>query len=341
MTIIDKRGKIISLWEKAREGRNVYIFIKMGLIFCSWIFGLCVILRRLIYRYGIKRSVSLNARVISVGNITLGGTGKTPLVEYIARKALHKNKKAVILSRGYKGGDEAGLLLKKVKGIVLTGKNRSALGKEAVERFGAEIIILDDGFQHWALRRNMDIVTIDSTSPPWKESLFPAGILRERVNSLKRAHVFVITRADSNGDNVEICRRYLKTINPGASVFITVHKPLCFITRSGENFPPCLVKGRDIITFSGIGRPDIFEETLKRLGARPVCSLRYPDHYNYTLRDLEEIKEIGRDRIIVTTEKDLVRINADILDSHLLALVVEISFLKDEDRFIAIIGLNE
>ena len=325
MTIIDRQGKIISFWEKARP----------FLIFPSYLFGLGLVIRRFVYRCGLKRKTRLKARVISVGNITLGGTGKTPLVEYIARRAKENNKKVTVLSRGYGGGDEVRLFLKKNKDIhILAGKNRAEAGKKAVEKLGADIVILDDGFQHWPLERDVDIVTLDSTWPIWKDRLLPAGTLRENPCSLKRAHAFILTRVDNSGSGVNAWLEYLKDINPQAPVFFACHMPKGFINSRGESFPLSLIKDKEIVAFSGIARPEAFEATLKGLsGGRLIYSFRYPDHYYYKDQDLREIKEIARGAHIITTEKDLVRIKSDILSDRLLALVIELEFLKEEDKF--------
>jgi len=325
MTIIDRRGKLIPLWEKTRG----------FLIFCAYVFGIGVALRRFMYSCGFKKKTRLKAKVISVGNITLGGTGKTPLVEYIARKTKENNKNVVILSRGYRGGDEVKLFSKRNKDIpVLVGPNRAETGKEAVSTLGAEVIVLDDGFQHWALQRDVDIVTLNSTLPVWEDRLLPAGTLREKTDSLKRAKAFVLTRVSTSGPEINLWLEFLKGINPNTPVFLTCHRPLGFINSSGESSPLNLIKDKDIIAFSGIAGPEAFEETLKGLGARLVHSIRYPDHYHYNSGDLQEIVKIaGESPFIITTEKDLVRIEGDKLDNRLFALAVELEFLKEEDRF--------
>lgn len=328
MIIIDKRGKIIFLWEKFRR----------FLVFFSYLFGIGLMIRRFAYACRIKKKAKLNTCLISIGNITLGGTGKTPLVEYVARKFQKNNKKVCVLSRGYRGADEAILFSKRNKDIlILTGKNREQNGREAIDKFGVEVILLDDGFQHWPLERDLDIVTLDSTRPIWKERLLPAGTLREKACSLKRAHVFVLTRvglSESEG-HINAWLEYLKDINPRAPVFLTRHTPEKFINRTGESFSLEFIKDREIIAFSGIAAPEAFEETLKTIGGKLRYAIRYSDHHRYTSGDLEEIARLAENGAsIITTEKDLVRINDARLDSCLLALVVEIEFLKDADKFL-------
>ena len=328
---------MFSLWEKTRG----------LLIFCSCVFGIGVALRRFMYSCGFKKKTRLKAKVISVGNITLGGTGKTPLVEYIARKIKENNKNVVILSRGYRGGDEVKLFSKRNKDIpVLVGQNRAETGKEAVSTLGAEVIVLDDGFQHWSLERDVDIVTLDtstglstgSTLPVWEDRLLPAGTLREKTDSLKRAKAFVLTRV-SPDLKINLWLEFLRGINPNTPVFLTCHRPLGFINSSGESSPLDLIKDKDILAFSGIAGPEAFEETLKGLGARLIHSIRYPDHYHYNSKDLQEIVKIaGESPFLITTEKDLVRIKGDKLDNRFFALVVELEFLKDEDKFLSFMG---
>jgi tetraacyldisaccharide 4'-kinase len=335
-TIVDKRVKLFSFWEKAQRGKGLSIFIKWILIIASISFGGLLVLRRFFYSYGLKKRTKLKAKVVSIGNITVGGTGKTPLVEWLARRAIGKNKKTVILSRGYGGGDEVALLSKKLKGFsILTGKDRVSLGKEAINNLKAELILLDDGFQYWPLERDLEVVTVDSTRPLWEDRLLPAGTLRERVSSLKRAEAIVLARVDSTGSGINPWIEYLKDINPQASIFLSRHRPREFINKRGETRPLSLINDRNLIAFSGIARPEAFEETLKALGGKLLYSFRYPDHHYYTPADLAEIKKIaGEKGLIITTEKDLVRIEDGQLDDRLLALVVEIEFLKDEDRFL-------
>jgi tetraacyldisaccharide 4'-kinase len=344
---------LIPLWEKAKAGRGIYFFLKAILRCGSFLFGLGLLLRRIAYSLKARKKIRLKARVISIGNITLGGTGKTPLVEYLGRKMKERNKKAAILSRGYgrrvrtpliiaekiswqDAGDEAVLLSRNLKDIpILVGKNRAESGKEAMDKLGAEIILLDDGFQHWPLQRDLDVVTLDYTRPIWENSLFPLGDLRERVNSLKRAQVFVLTRVDNTGSSLNIWQDYLRDINPEASIFLTCHEPAGFISKKGRVFPLSIVRGKKLTAFSGIANPEAFEETLKTLGGRLLYSLRYPDHYEYGSTDLKEIEMIAQQsEAIITTEKDLVRIEGGPGEDRLLALRVEIKFLKDEDIFL-------
>lgn len=303
------------------------------LSFFSQLYRLGCSTRLFLYRHGLRGQTKLAARVISVGNITVGGTGKTPLVIYLVKKLRAQGKKVGILTRGYKRkkkqmveltqatchqvdwhdtGDEPYLLAQRLSDVpIIVTKNRCASGNYAIHKHGTQFLILDDGFQHLKLFRNLDIVVIDSVNPFGNGGLLPAGILREPLTSLKRADVFVLTKTDqvTNKDElIKILRRY----NPEAPVVESVYQ-IRSIERLSDG---SLVKANEVenkkaLAFSGIGNPLSFENTLTQLRIRILRHRKFSDHFPYGKKDLlelsQEAESLGVD-LIITTEKDSVRI---------------------------------
>ncbi len=299
-------------------------------------------------------SSTVEARVISVGNITAGGTGKTPATIYFTRRFFDAGQKVVVLSRGYgrsapmdepaavsdgrmvlvsprESGDEPYLIAKKLPGVpVVVCGDRVRGAKFAIEKFQPQTIVLDDGFQHIALSRDEDIVVIDCTAPFGFEHLLPRGLLREPLLALRRAATFLLTRADEckHGDTVE----RLKEINPTAEVFLSRHRPVRFSRLdASENFPCDFISGKRVLALSSIGNPMSFETALKRLGAEVAASLRFKDHHWYSPTDMGKIREAARQsraEHIVSTEKDGVRLGlvADV-PKDILLLEVELEMI--------------
>ncbi|MBU1486730.1 tetraacyldisaccharide 4'-kinase, partial [bacterium] len=316
------------------------------------VYGFCLFLREFLYRAGVFTSKRLSAKVISIGNITLGGTGKTPAVMALAKKLQGEGRKVAVLLRGYKGrlenkggvvsdgsslllnpreaGDEAYLLAKRLPKIpVLVGKNRIKSGKAAINKFGVDVLILDDGFQHRRLARDLDIVLIDAANPFGAGRLFPSGILREPLSALSRADVFLLTRTDEAADYKKIRERLLK-INPSALIIESVHKPISILDKEGKGHPLTIIKGKKVLALSGIGHPESFEMMLKNLGAKGAVCLRYPDHHSYSQRDIEEIKEKSKEvELIISTEKDKVRLPLSLLPS-IFFLRIEFCLVKND-----------
>ena len=288
--------------------------------------------RVLIYKCRIVRPKKLNAKVISVGNITLGGTGKTPFVLYLASELKKTGENIAILTRGYKreskkqldllgeksnlswkeAGDEPYLLAQELLSVpVIVNKNRFKAGTLALRKYRSEIFLLDDGFQHWKLARDLDIVIIDSFNPFGGEKLFPAGYLREPVSSLKRADILVLNKSDCaiNKKNIlNVLNRY----NPCALVVESVYQVVSInnlLDNSSMEIES--VKGKKALAFSGIANHISFEKSLEGIGIKKLKHLKFPDHYPYQENDLEKIENeaisLGAD-FILTTEKDMIRI---------------------------------
>ncbi len=325
--------------------------IKLLLLPLAVIYGLSV--RVLIFIYGI-RPHRLKCKVISVGNITLGGTGKTSLVEFIAGYLKQEGHQVAVLSRGYKRkaaspelkdddcrvmGDEPSMLKNRLKGIpILVDADRIRSAERAIGDYGADTVILDDGLQQWKIKKDLEIVTIDAKNPFGNHRLLPEGILRQPLSTLRKADVFILTKTDYASD-ISRLKGFLKGINPSAEIFESVHKP-AGIYKLGEirNFLAAdTLKGKTVTVFSGIGDPLYFENTVRNLGADIGLRFEFPDHHYYSKKDLVGIIEESRRSnisVILTTEKDAARLNAlgpglpDIF-----VLRIELKIIKDEERF--------
>ena len=304
-----------------------------GIIFwpLSSVYGFLVWVRNRLYEMDILHQTLLNAAVISVGNVTVGGTGKTPMVEKVSRILSEKGYRVAVLSRGYRrkgkgivvvsngenviatpeqAGDEPLLLAKHLPKVpVLVNRNRAESGRLAEERWGIEVLILDDGFQHRKVQRDLDLVVVDSTTLFGNSRLLPAGPLREPLNSLKRADVIVFTRVNEC-DNWEDGAERIKRVS-SATVFSSVHRPLEWVSigRQGRYSLDHLY-GKRVVACSGIGNPDSFIKTLESLEVDVVRFLRYQDHHWYNEGDLRKIfrtaMRIGVEAVVVS-EKDAVR----------------------------------
>ncbi len=301
-----------------------------------------------LYRQGLERDKKragaakrLDARVISVGNLTWGGTGKTPLVMFLARSLAEAGQKVAVLTRGY-GNDECKELKDRLPGIpVLVGKDRYATGQEAIQKHGAKWILLDDGFQVWDLQRDHDIVTVNATQPFGNGRLIPAGNLREPVEALARASTFVLTQSFLGRHNTALIRQKLREVNPKAPVFEADHHPIAFLDfRNNRPLPLDMVRDQRVAILSGIEDPMSFENTLSRLGAKIVYAARYRDHHAFTPGDLKQVFDACNEckvRYLVTTEKDSYRLANLITDdrqpTRVLMLRIEIR-MDDEDAFL-------
>ncbi len=322
------REYLYSLATDKKKGLIAGIF-KSFLFALSLIYGIIVRVLSFICRL---RSYRLNCRVISVGNITLGGTGKTSLVELLARLLKDKGHKVAVLSRGYKRkvtksqghqvtshqamGDEPYMLTRNLGDIpVIVDKDRIRAAKLAIRGNGADAVILDDGFQQWRIKKDLEIVTIDATNPFGNLHLLPRGILREPLPSLKRTDIFVLTKVNLNPHTQDV-KEFLKGINPDALIVEAIHNPVGFY-RLGERrdnlLSPAEFKGKKVSLVCGIGDPQSFENLISSLGIDIGLSFRFADHYPYTKQDLNRIIRDSRQNgidTIVTTEKDSVRFPA-------------------------------
>ena len=308
----------------------------------SCIFAAIVALRYFLYRVGLKRRHPLGIQVISIGNVTAGGTGKTPVTEIFARTLAAEGRKVAILSRGYRrkeapwwqrlftdvispplvvsdgkhvlldsatGGDEPYMLASNLPGVaVVVDRDRVKAGRYAIKRLGCDTIILDDGFQYQKLKHSIEVVLVDSTNPFGNGNMLPRGILREPVRHLKRADIIFLTKC--RGD-VSAVIQEIRKYNTTAEIVECTHAPKSLKdVWSREEFPLTWLEGKTTCTLSGIASPKGFENSLRHLGAKVVWCERYADHHSYDsseiLYALNRTADMGADAL-VTTEKDAVR----------------------------------
>ncbi len=280
--------------------------------------------------------------VVSVGNLTLGGTGKTPCVEYVAGFYRDLGLQVAILSRGYgtaDGGpnDEAMVLEENLPDVPhLQGRDRVALAETAVEELESEVAVLDDGFQHRRLHRDLDIVLLDATRPIDREYLFPRGTLREPVASLHRAGAIVLTRCDQvEATEVVRQREWLQRF-PEIPIATTTHSPLELVGSDGHSASLEDLRGRPIGGFCGIGNPTAFRRTLEDLGGKVVEFRTFDDHHAYTRADVDDLarwaEKLPADAVIATTQKDFVKLRIpDLAGRPLWAVRIGMRFLDGEE----------
>jgi tetraacyldisaccharide 4'-kinase len=281
-------------------------------------YGWATRLRNWLYDCGWKASHKAAVPVVSVGNLTLGGTGKTPCVEYVARFYRELDRRVAILSRGYgsPGGrnDEALLLEENLPDVPhLQGADRVALAAVAVEELESEVLILDDGFQHRQLARDLDVVLVDASNPWGHGWLFPRGLLREAPRGLRRAGVVVLTRCDQvEAAELERIRERVAHLAPYMPVVETTHRPVELVNGDRDTAPLERLRQRPVAAFCGIGNPEAFRRTLSDAGASLVAMRPFPDHHAYTRADVDDLtawaRQLATECMVVTTQKDLVKL---------------------------------
>lgn len=304
-----------------------------------------------VYAIGLRRRCKLPVPVVSVGNLTFGGTGKTPAVQTLCRMLVEQGKRVVVLSRGHGGsargvviasdgervlsdsaeaGDEPVLLARTLPGIpIVVGKDRRASGRVACERFDPDVIVLDDGLQYWQLHRDLDIVVLDASRPFGSGFVMPMGDLREPGFGLRRAGIVLLTnsRGLSDADYASLAAR-IASLAPKAKLAWCAHEPVSLRNAAtGEEFDLDWVRRRRIVAFCGIGKPVPFFDMLEGLGAAVERSIAFPDHYRLSDRDItsiiDEVAASGAEAV-VTTEKDIARLGEPIPIPNLYALTIRL-----------------
>jgi tetraacyldisaccharide 4'-kinase len=333
------------------EARGLSALVaRAGLRVASWPWRFGVWWRNRAFDRG-RRTVHCAAvPVVSIGNLTLGGTGKTPCVEWVARFFRDRDVQVAILSRGYGGeagrNDEAMVLEENLPDVPhYQGPDRVGLAETAVEESESELLVLDDGFQHRRLHRDLDVVLIDATCPPARDHLFPRGTLREPVSALRRASAIVLTRCNQvPAGEVAALREWLTRRWPTIPVATTEHRPIdlvgCDDQREPTRAPVELLRGRPVGAVCGIGNPAAFRHTLEELGANVVSSRTFPDHHRYTREDMEELTRwagtLPAQARIATTQKDLVKIRVpDLAGRPVWAVQIGLVFRDGEEAFAA------
>jgi tetraacyldisaccharide 4'-kinase len=327
----------------------------------SVVYGLGVRVRNGLYRRGIFRADDVGAPVISVGNLTTGGTGKTPLVELLAAEMAANRRRVCVLTRGYgrnsagrlvvsdnkgvlsdvnEAGDEPFLLAENLRGraAVICDKNRVAAARWAIENLGSEVFILDDAFQHQQIKRAVNLLVIDATNPFGNRWLFPAGILREPITEAMRADCFVITRANESVEQEQL-RAAIKGLAGAAPIFTSNIKLAAVRSLDGKRSVQDLTD-RKVAAFCGIGNPHSFFSLLRREGLDVTFSREFRDHYSYTQTDVDRL---ARDasahgaQALVTTTKDAVKLGS--LRFEMPCYVVDISIqIEEAEEFLRFVN---
>jgi tetraacyldisaccharide 4'-kinase len=327
----------------------------------SGIYGVLVKVRNALYRRGVLRAHQVNTPVISVGNLTTGGTGKTPLVQWIASELAQNGLRVCVLTRGYgrttsgrviasdghqiladvnQAGDEAFLLAEKLMGqaAVICDADRVAAARWANENLKSEVFVLDDAFQHQRIARNLNIVAIDATNPWGNGRLLPGGVLREPVKGLSRADCIVITHADQS-DRIEDLREQIARLRGEISVFLSQIKQTQLRSLVENESPTVPRSFVPIAAFCAIGNPESFFALLRREGYQLVHAQAFRDHHHYTQGDIDRLAHDARAhgaQAIVTTAKDAVKARS--LSFDLPCYVAEIAIEVDrKDQFLALI----
>jgi tetraacyldisaccharide 4'-kinase len=332
----------------------------------SWLYGAITEVRNSFYEKGVLKSFSLGVPVISIGNITVGGTGKTPLVAFVAEILAETGEKVCILTRGYgrtnpkqrilvsnsekiltdvkSAGDEPFELANKLlgKAIVLADANRAAAGVWAREKFGITAFVLDDAFQHRRVKRDLDVVCVDATNPFGNKKLLPSGILRESLKNLKRADAVVVTRANL-AKNISELKLEIGKYNPNCPIFISGNaiSELIYIedfpakARSSQTEANCRqLAANRCLAFCALGNPNNFFEQLRHENFNLVATQTFPDHHFYTQKDIETLARKAKQSdadILLTTAKDAVKLKDLKFDLPCYAVKSEMIFDVEND----------
>ncbi len=365
---------VLEVITEQRRGARAGL-VRFGLFWLSKLFHVAVKLWRFLYDMRILRDYTIGVQVIAIGNLTVGGTGKTPVVEKFARELQSQGRTVAILSRGYRSkppplsrrllnkllwredrtpprvvsdgksllldsetaGDEPYMLASNLKDvIVLVDKDRVKAGRYAIEKFGCDTLLLDDGFQYWKLGgRRRDIVLIDCQQPFGNDHLLPRGLLREPPSHLARASTIFITK--SNGNAARLRARIAK-LNPAAGIIECVHHPLYFEdVFTGERKELDFIHGKKVAALSGIAQPESFEGSLIEQGAELVYAKRFADHHRFTQQEVLNAVNRSKKRqatAIITTQKDAVRFpKIDRRDLPIYFMRVEIKILSGAKDF--------
>ncbi len=280
----------------------------------SWPYSAIVRLRNHLYSNGLLASHRVGVPVICVGNLTTGGTGKTPLVIWFCRHMQKRQLRCAILTRGYKTqkgelSDEPALLAAQCGDMpVIVNPDRVAGAAVAMRDHAAEVLIMDDGFQHRRLARDLDVIAIDATLPFGYGRVLPAGLLREPVAGLKRAHAVVLTRCDQVPENtLSGIEEDIRAVNRNLVIARSIHTPIGVRTGQDAEVPLDEMRGMRVFAFCGIGNPQAFFRTVERLGSVLAGSRVFDDHHRYTPDDLREVHSQAREQqasLVLTTQKD-------------------------------------
>lgn len=348
-------------WSRLHDREGIGLPI-LPLALLSLIYGLGVRLRVRVWER--REKACLPGFVLSVGNLTVGGTGKTPAAMMLARWAVKEGYRVAVLSRGYGGayrgetlevtdghniqagpleaGDEPYLMASRLEGVpVILARSRYLAGLHARRRFNSNFFILDDGFQHLSLKRDLDLILMDAGRPLGNGHLLPWGPLREPVAHLTRADAYLLTKGSASEVLEDRWPLRLKEEFRAKPVFSSRQRPerVHFPNRREDHDPEYLT-GRRILAFAGIARPDRFRSTLEGLGAEVLFYQVFPDHHQFSageLRELADLKDRLRADCVMTTEKDWVRLRGQVDDADLAYLRIRLDLGPDFDGLVSLI----
>ncbi len=350
----------VKLREKMLKNKITCIFLS----FCAFIYGLIVRLILLCYRKNIFKSNKADARVVCIGNITAGGTGKTTAVLLAAQLLSKAGVKTAIISRGYKRdkkekvkilfdndllnwqetGDEPYMMsqmLAEYKVPVAVSSDRYAAACEVIREFKSEILLLDDGLQHHKLQRDANIILVNARDPFGNGKMLPYGILREPISALKRADLVILTHSNLVDEKERLnLKEKIKSYKEDLEVLQAIHKPDYFydvINRSKMALDD--IKG-EVVSFCGLGDPASFEQILKNLGLKIKQTWRFKDHNAYTLEEIKSLNSFRKGLPLITTFKDYVKFPKgwrEILKDKIYILAINLEIKEGNDLFLKIL----
>lgn len=310
----------------------------------SVLYGIGARFKNAQYDWGWKSSFDSKLCVISVGNLSVGGTGKSPVVSWLASFLRRRDIRVAILSRGYgqlaEGQNDEALELEMLHPDVphLQHWDRVASARLAEDELEMQCLLLDDGFQHRRMGRDLDIVLLDASCPPHTQRLLPAGLFREPMSSLSRCHIVILTRVDQADENeLNALKLQIKRSNTEAVVIESSHQPNALVAYPNERLPVSeTLTGRSVLAFCGIGNANSFFDSLEKQGCKILDRKRWPDHHAYSADDVEELGRWASEHqadFLVCTVKDWVKLQtANIQGVPLLALRIELSVIAGEDE---------
>lgn len=347
------------------EKRQLSLFKRIFLSPLAWLWELVYFFRRACYDYGVFRQRSFQVPIISIGNLTFGGTGKTPFTLWLAEYLHKKNKKVMILMRGYKGklehssgiihsgklmtpdpvdyGDEALLFARRLENAtIIVGKNRSQNLGFYFPKIEPDVVLLDDGHQHIKIKRKLNILLFDAMMPLHRYRVAPLGYMREGFQALKDADLVIIGKADIAGlEKIQALKKFLQPHLPLGVEFAEMgFRPNGFYNAANDLVLSVdKIKGQKVIGVAGVANPQSFFKLLEDLGAEVLVTEAFPDHHYFKPDEINALLAYAKneDALLVTTEKDMVRIKKIVEDDSIVFLEVDVHFLSGEEATMRVI----
>ena len=323
----EKRGPIAVLL------RGLLWLLTIPYAFTSWS-------RNRLFDLGLRRRRQVDVPVISVGNMTTGGTGKTPMVAWLARWLHDRGLLVALVSRGYgsrdgEANDEALELEQMLPDLPhLQNPDRVAAAQAAIAEYGSQVIVLDDAFQHRRIHRDLDIVLVDATEPFGTGFQLPRGLLRESARELRRAGLVGVTRSDQVSDaSLQATLQRLRRLAPGIPILQMQHLPRELLATDGTTAPLQSLEGKQVLAVSGIGNPRAFHDSLQQAGVHVAASRQFPDHHRFSRQEIDEldewVKAHPQAEALICTGKDLVRLQISRLGGlPLWAMTIEMDIVQ-------------